>query len=86
MLAERMGVAVAGTSARVRDAVRATGLPLARPDRIAIDDVVRATHGDKKARGGQAEYALPLRIGEMAASDRGWSLPASDALVREILA
>lgn len=86
LLAERMGVAMVGTAARVSDAVHAAGLPLARPNRIAIDDVVRATHGDKKARAGQAEYALPLRIGEMAASDRGWSLPASDALVREVLA
>ena len=86
ILAERMGVATAGTAARVHEAVLAAGLPVARPDRIAIDDVVRATHGDKKARAGQAEYALPARIGQMVASDRGWSLPASDALVREILA
>ena len=85
-LAERMGIAAAGTAARVHEAVLAAGLPVVRPHRIAIDDVVRATHGDKKARAGQAEYALPARIGEMAASDRGWSLPVGDALVREVLA
>lgn len=86
MIAERLGVAERGTASRVRDAVRAAGLPDRRPDSISVDAVLDAARGDKKVRAGRVEYALPLRIGAMAAGDRGWSLPVSDAVVREVLA
>jgi 3-dehydroquinate synthase len=85
-LAERIGVAASGTAARIRDSVRVAGLPDRRPQSMSIDDVIAATRGDKKARAGRAEYALPSRIGAMAAADRGWSLPVSDDDVREALA
>ena len=85
-LAERLGVAERGTSSRIREASRAAGLPDVRPSSIAIDEIVAATHGDKKARGGQVEYALPSRVGAMVDADGRWSLPVSDTLVREILA
>ena len=85
-LAERIGVAAGGTAARVRESVRVAGLPERRPASMSIDDVVAATSGDKKARAGRAEYALPARIGAMAGGDRGWSLPVSEERVREVLA
>jgi 3-dehydroquinate synthase len=85
VLAERLGVAERGTASRVRAAVRAAGLPDARPPAIAIDDVVIAARGDKKARAGLAEYALPSRIGAMAAGDSGWSVPVSESLVADVL-
>jgi 3-dehydroquinate synthase len=85
VLAERLGVAESGTASRVRAAVQAAGLPVARPSSIAIADVVAAARGDKKARGGQAEYALPARIGAMAAAHSGWSVPVSESLVAEVL-
>jgi len=85
-LAERLGVAESGTAARVRDAVRATGLPDARPSSISVDAILEAARGDKKARAGRVEYALPSRIGAMAGATRGWAMPVSDAAVREILA
>jgi 3-dehydroquinate synthase len=85
MLAERLGVAEPKTSSRVRDVLQRAGLPVALPVSISVNDVVAATHGDKKARAGETEYALPLRVGAMAAEDRGWSLAVPDAIVREIL-
>lgn len=85
-LAEAIGVARQGTADRVRAAIRAAGLPDVRPSSIDIDSVLEAARGDKKARAGKVEYALPVAIGSMAAADRGWSLPVSDAAVRETLA
>jgi 3-dehydroquinate synthase len=86
MLAERLGLAKSDTTERVRSAVRATGLPDARPHAMPIDAVIEATRSDKKARAGHAEFALPARIGAMAAAEHGWSIPVSEDLVREILA
>jgi 3-dehydroquinate synthase len=86
MLAERLGLAESNTTERVRSAVRAAGLPDVRPRAMPIEAVIEATRSDKKARAGHAEFALPARIGAMAAADRGWSVPVSEDLVREILA
>jgi 3-dehydroquinate synthase len=85
-LAERLGVAEAGTTDRVRDAVLAAGLPDTRPSSISVDAILDAARGDKKARAGRVEYALPAKIGVMAGADRGWAMPVSDAAVREVLA
>jgi 3-dehydroquinate synthase len=86
VIAERVGVAEAGTADRVGDAVRSAGLPHVRPSTIEADAIVAATRGDKKARGGAAEYALPARIGAMAAAGNGWSVAVSEDLVRDVLA
>jgi 3-dehydroquinate synthase len=84
-LAERAGVAEAGTLERVRDAVTAAGLPARRPEAIRPAQLLAATRSDKKARGGVVEYALPRRVGAMACADRGWSCAVSDELVLEVL-
>jgi 3-dehydroquinate synthase len=86
LLAERVDIADSGTAARVRDAVRSAGLPDLRPASMAVDDVISAARADKKARGGQAEYALPSRIGAMAAAEHGWSVPVAEAITRQVLA
>ena len=86
VLAERLGVAEAGTAARVRDAVLAAGLPDTRPAAISVDAILDAARGDKKARAGRVEYALPSTIGAMAGAERGWAMPVSDAAVRAVLA
>ena len=85
-LAEAMGVAECGTADRVRDALRAAGLPLERPATMDAEQVLALTRLDKKARRGVVEYALPRRIGAMAADDGAWAVPVPDDLVREILA
>jgi 3-dehydroquinate synthase len=85
-IAERLGVAEAGTAARIEAVLRRAGLPVARPPELSIDRVVDATRLDKKARGGRVEYALPARIGAMAGEESGWALPVDDQLVHEVLA
>lgn len=84
-LAERVGVAERGTASRVRAAVRSAGLPDVCPSAMPSDAVICAARIDKKARAGNTEYALPARIGMMAAADCGWSVPVSEAVVREVL-
>lgn len=84
-VAERVGVAEPGTSERVRAAVERSGLPGARPEDQSPQDILAATRGDKKARQGVVEYALPARIGEMAGGDRGWGVSVSDDVVLEVL-
>lgn len=85
-IAERMGVAEKGTATRVREVVRAAGLPDVRPASIGVDAIVAATRTDKKARGGGVEYALPARIGAMAGEDRGWSIRVTEEMLRDVLA
>ena len=85
-IAERMGIAEAGTASRIRDTMRAAGLPHSLPRGIDAENVITATRGDKKARAGRVEYALPQRIGEMASGDGSWAVPVGDDTVREVLA
>jgi 3-dehydroquinate synthase len=84
-VAERLGVAEPGTSDRVRDAIERTGLPATRPADQSPDEILSATRGDKKARAGVVEYALPTRIGAMAGADHGWGVPVADEIVLEVL-
>ncbi len=86
LIAERVGVAEPGTASRVQHAVRAAGLPSARPPGIGVDEVIQAARGDKKARAGRAEYSLPARIGAMAAAERGWSVSVDEDVVADVLA
>jgi 3-dehydroquinate synthase len=84
-LAERAGIAEGGTSAHVRDAVAAAGLPTRRPAALEPSAILAATRTDKKARGGVVEYALPRRIGAMACGEHGWGCALSDELVLDAL-
>jgi len=52
---------------------------------MSPDRIVAATHGDKKARGGRVEYALPARVGAMAGASSGWSIAVDDELVKAVL-
>jgi 3-dehydroquinate synthase len=85
-LAERAGVAAAGTAERVRAMVIAAGLPADRPRALDAEVILAATRADKKARRGAVEYALPTRVGAMAGADAGWAVRVADDLVREVLA
>jgi 3-dehydroquinate synthase len=84
-LAERAGIAEQGTRDRVCEAVRAAGLPIARPSNQRPVELLAATRADKKSRRGVVEYALPRRIGTMAGDDRGWAFPVRDELVLQVL-
>jgi 3-dehydroquinate synthase len=84
-IAERAGIADAGTTDTIRSALKAAGLPVDRPTSFSVDQIMVATRSDKKVRRGQVEYALPLRIGAMAGSGSGWAVPVMDEIVREVL-
>lgn len=85
-IAERIGVADRGTEARIAAVVREAGLPASVPAGMSADEILAATRGDKKARGGRVEYALPARIGAMAGEDSGWAIPVPEDVVLEVLA
>jgi 3-dehydroquinate synthase len=84
-LAERMGVAQAGTLHRVREAVERAGLPATRPSGIEPARILTSTRSDKKARRGAAEYALPARIGVMAGEETDWAIEVQDSDVLAVL-
>ena len=84
-LAERTGIAEAGTSDRIRDSLRVAGLPVDRPASIAGQRILEAMRADKKARGGRVEFALPSRIGAMAGADSGWAVAVAEDIILEVL-
>ena len=83
-IAERLGVAAAGTAQAVAEACRAARLSTALPD-VAAAVLLEFTRSDKKVRGGKAEYALPSRVGSMAGEGAGWAVLVEDTLVMEVL-
>ena len=74
VLAEREGIAESGTARRVRAAVERAGLPTERPSEMEPARLVAVTRSDKKARRGQAEFALPRRVGAMAGAETDWAV------------
>ena len=84
-LAERIGVAQAGTAATIKKSLESAGLPTALPPGFRGDVVVEAMRSDKKGRSGRLTFALPLRIGAMAGEDTGWTISVGDDQLREVL-
>lgn len=84
-IAERLGVAGAGTAARVRAACAAGDLPVAVPPGLTAEQILAATRSDKKARAGRVEYALPTAVGAMADAGGRWSVPVDDEVVLAVL-
>ena len=84
-MAERSGIAEAGTAERIRDSLRAAGLPVDRPPAISGQRTMEAMKSDKKARGGKVEFALPSRIGAMAGADSGWTVTVAEDIILEVL-
>lgn len=85
-LAERIGLAQAGTAATVTKSLQAAGLPTTFPTDCGPEAVMDAMRADKKGRSGKTRFALPLRIGVMAGADTGWTVSVSDDQLREVLA
>jgi 3-dehydroquinate synthase len=85
-LAERIGLAQAGTAETVSSALQAAGLPIALPPGFERDGLIEAMRSDKKGRQGKTRFALPLRIGVMAGADSGWTVSVGDDQLREVLA
>jgi 3-dehydroquinate synthase len=85
-LAERIGLAQAGTAATVTNTLQAAGLPTTLPTDCGPEAVMDAMRADKKGRSGKTRFALPLRIGVMAGADTGWTVSVGDDQLREVLA
>ena len=85
-IAERLGVAASGTAARIREVAQRAQLPVTLPADVDVESVLRLTAADKKSRAGAVRYALPSRIGEMAAEADGWTIAVDDTVVRDMLA
>ena len=85
-IAERSGIAEAGTAARVAALLERFGLPLEAPEGASVDDLLGSMGHDKKARAGQVYLALPRRVGAMHGDAQlGWTVPIPEDLLREIL-
>ena len=84
--AELAGIADAGLADALASLLLAAGLPTRVPGSLDAAAIVAATRTDKKARRGQVEYAVPVRIGVMAGADRGYALPLGDDHVLDAIA
>lgn len=85
ILAERMHLASRGLADAIATVCDAAGLPVRLPDGVSAAEVVTATRTDKKARGGQVEFALPRALGEMAGSETRYGVRANDAEILRAL-
>jgi len=85
-LAERIGVAQDGTAAAIAKVLQTADLPIELPSGFDPGDLIVAMRSDKKGLSGKTRFALPLRIGAMAGSETGWTVPVSDDQLREVLA
>jgi len=85
-LAERIGLAQAGTAARITRSLQLAGLPTTLPPGCDTRALLEAMRSDKKGRTGKMMFSFPLRIGAMAGAETGWTVSVSDDQLREVLA
>jgi 3-dehydroquinate synthase len=87
MLAEKLGIAEAGTVARLAGAL-GSGIGMPRSFAVAFgrESLRGYLHADKKSRDGALELALPKRIGMMAGAGKGWVIPVPDDAILEMIA
>ncbi|MDQ8153218.1 MAG: 3-dehydroquinate synthase [Gemmatimonadota bacterium] len=85
-LGELAGYTLPGLADDVAALCGALGLPVTIDAAFASDDIVALMRGDKKARGGVAAFALPLRLGEMNDADGCYALSLDESLLREAIA
>jgi 3-dehydroquinate synthase len=80
-IAARLGLISDSAVAEIRESLVRLGLPIAPPSETDPGDLLEATRRDKKGRAGQARYALPAAIGEMARSAEGFARTVPDDVV-----
>lgn len=85
-LGELAGWTLPGLADEIRGVCMSVGLPVCIPSVFGADAIVTLTRSDKKARAGIAEYALPMRLGEMNAGGGRYALAVDESLVREAIA
>ncbi len=65
MLAERLGLADAGLAATIAKVLAGLGLPAEIPEGLDRAAIAQAVGVDKKRKGGQVKFALPVQVGEV---------------------
>lgn len=81
-LGELAGWTLPGLADEISDLCTSVGLPVRIPATCDTDAIIALARGDKKSREGVAEYALPMRLGEMNAAEGRYALPMDEALAR----
>ena len=85
-LAERLGIAAAGTAQRIKSALERLNLPVDRPDASRVDELLEVMRADKKVRAGEIRLALPRAIGVAHGDDtNGWTVPVPEVTIRQVL-
>lgn len=85
-IAYSLGYLNARALGRIQQLLTRFGLPTALEPTSRIDDIIKLTHWDKKARGGKVQYVLPSRIGEMVRIDGAYALTIdNEELIKEAL-
>jgi shikimate kinase/3-dehydroquinate synthase len=64
-LAEKLGLADPGLAQAIRDCLESLGLPVDIPAELEPGRILEAMQVDKKRRGGQVRFALPVHIGQV---------------------
>ncbi|MEX2583415.1 MAG: 3-dehydroquinate synthase [Gemmatimonadota bacterium] len=80
-IGEALTLSEPGTADRLREALRALGLPTAVPSEYAAAAILDVTRIDKKARAGRVEYSLIERIGVSSPGAGSYGVPVEDEVV-----
>ena len=83
-VAERMGIARAGTANRIAALLAALGLPIA-PPALDRERIMTAMQADKKNRAGVVHAALIASFGTMARNGETWTHPLDLRLLTEVI-
>ncbi|HEY3286471.1 MAG TPA: 3-dehydroquinate synthase [Gemmatimonadaceae bacterium] len=81
-LGELAEVTLAGCADEIAELCATFGLPVRIPAAFSAEAIIALARGDKKSRGGLAEYALPMRFGEMNDGGGRFALPMDEGVVR----
>jgi 3-dehydroquinate synthase len=84
-LAERAGIAAAGTRSTVEQVLTQVTLPTRIPAGLDHNRILAMMQSDKKRRSGSLEYALPARVGAMAAEESGWAVPIPNEAALDVI-
>jgi len=85
-LGELAGWTLAGLADEIGALCAALGLPVTIDRAFDTEAIVALARGDKKARGGTAEFALPLRLGEMNGAEGRYALALDETIIRAAIA
>ena len=84
-VAERLGIARAGTADQIAALLQSLGLPTIAPHGLGRERIADAMQADKKNRDGVVHAAFISSFGQMAGGGEVWTLPLDLAVLSDIL-